>query len=452
MKRLAGEHVGMMILSCALILAAACGDDGDNNPGPGDTRPPMAVTNLAVVAMTDSSVTLTWTAPGDDCQDGTAAQYDIRYSLVPDSVTAWWDSATAAADSLDSPKAPWEPETLTVEPLAPDTVYYFALKTADEVPNWSGISNVAVAGVTDSVPPAAVVDLSAEPVSEHSVLLVWSAPGDDDSLGTAMEYDVRYGEGPITVANWDSSAIVKHVTGEPAPSPAGGRDSVYVSGLSYGTEYYFAIKTLDEKGNESNVSNDASATTYGLSDDQRSTRAKLVTMYLPEACSNEDSASYDAALDEEYTFELLPLDSDPSQPSPWWEKPEELRIAGNMFESRYNDDGQRVVRIALDIVERSDAVDNTNYPGKPPGETWFRVTALIDLLVVVEDPADPYGVINYVVSSDQIFVVRPDPDDASLWVVYKQRDQEPINKRLLQAAFGSSTEQTSWGSVKELFR
>jgi hypothetical protein len=36
---------------------------------------------------------------------------------------------------------PGSAETFTVTGLFPDTTYYFALKAADEVPNWSGISN-----------------------------------------------------------------------------------------------------------------------------------------------------------------------------------------------------------------------------------------------------------------------------------------------------------------------
>ena len=32
-------------------------------------------------------------------------------------------------------------EEFTVTGLAPLTTYYFALKTADKVPNWSGLSN-----------------------------------------------------------------------------------------------------------------------------------------------------------------------------------------------------------------------------------------------------------------------------------------------------------------------
>ncbi|MFH1278632.1 MAG: fibronectin type III domain-containing protein [Candidatus Eisenbacteria bacterium] len=440
------RRLRLLPLLLPILFGFSC---SDNDDGPGDTMPPMAVTDLSVIAMNDTSVTLAWTAPGDDCQEGAASRYDVRYSLVPSTATDWWDGATAV-DSVAGPLAPWEPESLFVGPLAADTVYYFALKTADDVPNWSGLSNVVAVGVQDTVPPAAVENLEVDAVTESSVTLAWTAPGDDGTQGTAAEYEIRYGTDSITTANWDSAAIVTPVSDAPPPSAPGGTDGITVGGLGSGTRYYFALQTADEKGNRSGLSNVTTGVTHGLSDLGRATMTLLVTEYLPQAYSRMDSASYAAALDEGYLFELLPSDVDPGDPNPWWDLEEELGIAGNMFNARYNDDGQRVDRIALEMTERSIAVDNTNYPDKPPGETWYKVMALIDLLVVVEDPNDPAGIMNFVVASDQIFTVRPDPADESLWVVYKQVDQEPIN--FGKTAAGRGTEETSWGSVKSLFR
>ena len=438
---------GLLISAFIAIFTGGCGDESE---GPGDTIPPMAITNLSVVAMNDSSVTLSWTAPGDDCQEGTASQYDIRYSLLSDTTSNWWDTAWEAVDSLDSPKAPWELESLTVGALAPDTVYYFALKTADEVPNWSGLSNVTVAGVFDSVPPAAVGDLSVEGVTDSSIFLTWTAPGDDGMTGKATQYNLRYGTSEISSSNWDSSTVAIPLTGEPMPGFSGALDSFFVGGLRFGTRYYFAITTADERGNWSGLSNVADGVTSGLSYYLRTTITGLVTEYLPEAYSGIDSSAYEAALDGEYLFELLDSDIDPGDPDPWWDKQEELDIAGNMFESRFNDTGQRVERIQLEITDRSTVLDHTNYPYRPPSETWYRITALIDLLVVVEDPQDPEGVINFVVISDQIFGVRPDPENDSLWVIHRQVDQYPF--KLGKASPGHRTEETSWGSVKSLFR
>jgi len=85
-----------------------------------------------------------------------------------------------------------------------------------------------------------------------TVMLTWTAPGDDGPIGTASAYDLRVSTAPIDDANWGAAAVV---SGLPTPLTAGTRQSTVVRGLSYGTTYYFAIKTADDAGNWSGLSN-----------------------------------------------------------------------------------------------------------------------------------------------------------------------------------------------------
>lgn len=115
--------------------------------------------NVAAFSQDQVSVSLTWTAPGDDGNSGTASQYDIRYSTS--TIDAGnWDSATQAANE-PSPQSAGTEESFTVTGLEPNTTYYFAIKTADEMDNWSPISNIAAITTEDTVPPAAITDLAA---------------------------------------------------------------------------------------------------------------------------------------------------------------------------------------------------------------------------------------------------------------------------------------------------
>jgi len=107
---------------------------------PLDTTPPANVTDLAISETTASSINLTWHAPGDDGSTGTASEYDIRYSTSVINETNW-NSATNCAGE-PAPQSAGSSESFTVTGLSPNTTYYLALKTADEVPNWSGLSNV----------------------------------------------------------------------------------------------------------------------------------------------------------------------------------------------------------------------------------------------------------------------------------------------------------------------
>jgi hypothetical protein len=123
-----------------------------------ESTAPSSVANLNVQSVTGSTAVLTWTAPGDDANSGTASQYDIRYSLSPITVASW-DAATQVAGE-PSPQAASTSESFTVTGLNSDMQYYFAIKTADEVPNWSGLSNVPTGTTPDITPPASIINLS----------------------------------------------------------------------------------------------------------------------------------------------------------------------------------------------------------------------------------------------------------------------------------------------------
>jgi|GEM_PF-3334733 len=114
--------------------------------------------------------------------------------------------------------------------------------------------------IEDTVPPAAVNDLSAEAGSRHGeVKLSWTAPGDSGMEGTAFQYDIRYAKTQVTESNWSSATKVLN---PPTPIAAGNKQLLTITGLEPGTTYYFAIKTRDFAGNWSGISNSPSAAAY----------------------------------------------------------------------------------------------------------------------------------------------------------------------------------------------
>ncbi|HKQ59486.1 MAG TPA: FlgD immunoglobulin-like domain containing protein [Candidatus Eisenbacteria bacterium] len=88
-----------------------------------------------------ASTTLRWTAPGDDGATGRATAYDLRRSTSP--ITAANFGAATIVTGLPAPATAGTTETFTVNGLAPNTSYYFAMKTRDDANNWSTISNIA---------------------------------------------------------------------------------------------------------------------------------------------------------------------------------------------------------------------------------------------------------------------------------------------------------------------
>jgi len=125
----------------------------------------------------------------------------------------------------------------------------------------NAVDDFYTAKVSDSTPPAAVNDLKATAVSALSATLEWTAPGDDDNTGQARSYQLRYSTAPITAGNFNNATPVPNL---PQPGPAGTKQSVAVAGLASGATYYFALKTADEFGNLSALSNVISATTTAL--------------------------------------------------------------------------------------------------------------------------------------------------------------------------------------------
>jgi len=319
-------------------------------PPPNDTTPPAVVKDLRVTSVSPSSVTLRWTAPGDDGMSGTATWYDFRYSTAG-AITPSNFWAATHYELLFFPHAPGTTEEATTPGLQQGTTYWFALETSDEVPNWSTSSNspsavpgaaanlppvassvfspsapqalqtvtfnasssydpdgtiasyvwnfgdggsgngriaahaYGVAGwytatltvtdnggltavqadsvpvttqATDTTPPATITDVVVSSVSRTSVVLRWTAPGDDGSVGTATWYDFRYStSGPITEANFP---LAVHVD-IPSPKAAGSQEQLTLSGLQRGTKYWFGLKASDEVPNWAGVSDSPIART-----------------------------------------------------------------------------------------------------------------------------------------------------------------------------------------------
>ena len=99
-----------------------------------------------------------WTAVGDDGLEGTAATYDIRISPAPITSANWATAAQLINEPI--PSIAGTRESYTITDLQPGFTYYVAIKTADEVPNWSDLSNVLMIVIPDITPPAAITTLS----------------------------------------------------------------------------------------------------------------------------------------------------------------------------------------------------------------------------------------------------------------------------------------------------
>ncbi|UCF79682.1 MAG: hypothetical protein JSW03_05430 [Candidatus Eiseniibacteriota bacterium] len=210
--------------------------------------------NEHVVSVTSTSATLRWTAPGDDGDQGKAWRYDLRFSSDPISGTdslAWWNAtSTNRCSGLPDPGEPGSVDSFVVTGLLPERTYYFVLRTADEMPNWSYFSNVAVVTTpakndsvpySDEIPPGPVAGLSAWTVDE-GINLSWMPSPDADVVGY---YVYR------SIDAQDFNAI----TSTPL-SQVSYLDTNVLAGVTY----YYSVTAVDDADNESPISQSVSAT------------------------------------------------------------------------------------------------------------------------------------------------------------------------------------------------
>lgn len=129
-----------MFVALALVAALACSND--DTTAPGDAKPPARVTDLTILSAGDSTLTLQWTAPGDDGHTGKARNYQIRWSHAPIDGSNF--STAAAVANPPAPLTGGSVQQFTVTGLDTLLVTHIALRAGDEAGNYSLVSNDGV--------------------------------------------------------------------------------------------------------------------------------------------------------------------------------------------------------------------------------------------------------------------------------------------------------------------
>jgi len=218
-----------------------------------DGTPPGAVTNLSAILTGDLSITLYWTAPGNNNYTGildTGTKFHIATTTVlSDALNdAYWSTAKRDSAEIQISTSGLAPGiSLSSGPyvLTEGSTYYFRLWTKDRAGNWSAVSNGATAYCT-ATPPAAINNLVATPTNVGTIDLSWNATGDD-----GYSQDITGGAYAIQRSTWanftqivwsTSNAQVVFSTNVSAGSSQSYRDY----GLQIGVTYYYRIWLRDE--------------------------------------------------------------------------------------------------------------------------------------------------------------------------------------------------------------
>ena len=110
-------------------------------------------------------VVLEWESTGDDGMLGQATCLEL--AMTTDTTLPIEQWPRIICDSLPRPLLPGQTQSLTIYNLAYDTDYFFHMRISDEVPNWSGWSNLCIKHTDplppDTTPPGAPINLRAKP-------------------------------------------------------------------------------------------------------------------------------------------------------------------------------------------------------------------------------------------------------------------------------------------------
>jgi WD40 repeat protein len=229
--------------------------------------PVERINDLVFVGGTETTVTLSWTAPRPRVETERITRYEIRYSEDRERLEEW-RRAKKVRHAL-VPREPGATESLLIEDLEPNSRYYVAVRAVDHTGAMADLSNIVAAYTADTIAPAPIADLTVETMTEDSITLSWTVIEDDASHGMPAEYELRYSQQPFTEVAWDAanSAIPEDPT-QLRPTTPGSQMAYTVSGLEENVTYHFAIRAIDAAGNISPLSNVAIAKTRDVTPPQ----------------------------------------------------------------------------------------------------------------------------------------------------------------------------------------
>ncbi|MBN1351274.1 fibronectin type III domain-containing protein [candidate division KSB1 bacterium] len=149
-----------------------------------DMVAPAKTTDLSVFDYTTQSITLQWTAPGDDGASGDKIEkYELKYSnfLVEEDTLFWWGTASTPK-SRPIPLTPGETQTFTVTGLDAYQNYYFLLRAIDDAGNVSAFSNMA----SGTAVPVELSAFTAQP-ENGQIVLRWETASESNNLGFEIQ-------------------------------------------------------------------------------------------------------------------------------------------------------------------------------------------------------------------------------------------------------------------------
>ena len=227
---------------------------------------PSAPAAPRVSAASETSLTVSWSAPSDLGSASSIADYDLRYyaGTADPAVEADW----IEEGEIDGPPDPGGGVSATITGLEPGTAYRVQVRAFGRIESPWSASGSATTPAETVIAPSAPAAPRVSAASETSLTVSWSAPSDPGSASSIADYDLRYYAGaadPAAEADWIEEG---EIDGPPDP---GSSVSATITGLEPDTAYRVQVRAFGVA--ESPWSASGSATTPPGEDTTRPTVA-----------------------------------------------------------------------------------------------------------------------------------------------------------------------------------
>lgn len=201
---------------------------------PSDQYFPGTIEDLTATDAKSTSVDLSWTSVGDDYLNGTAEQFDIRYS--EDELNSNNFSEAQRFENTPQPLESGEELEWQAGGLEPGRTYYIAMKSIDEAGNQSELSNVVTVSTIDNIAPSIPQNIEASAL-DSEIFVKWEQSPEEDVAGYKIFYKKESGYYAVV----DLKSTESHYS---------------ITGIDNGYNYYIGMSVYDVRGNESVRSED----------------------------------------------------------------------------------------------------------------------------------------------------------------------------------------------------
>lgn len=237
-----------------ILFIAAAGNDGSDNDATPSYPANYAIDNIISVAANDHNDGLaSFSNWGKTMVDVSAPGVDI-YSTMPGNRYGKMSGTSMATPHVSGVAAlVWSafPNATAAQIKAR------IINTVDPIPAFTnkmisgGRVNVNNALDNDTIAPAPVDGLAVTATGLNSVSLSWNAAGDDDHVGKATRYEVRYAATAITdEAAWNAASR----TSASISLAADPVITAELTGLNFNQNGFIAVRAFDNVGNTSDLS------------------------------------------------------------------------------------------------------------------------------------------------------------------------------------------------------